>query len=919
MSNISISSKKGCQMQTNNPLQPADTIAIGQAFQQAMQHAIACHQAGRLDEAEHIYRSILQIDSTHANVHYNLGVLSVQKKQPAAGLPHFITALNIDPTRQQYWLSYIDALRQSGKSDDASGALALARQYGLEGDEVDTLAECLRVQAAEQSNARPQLVSKMQQPAAPMTSQSGKKKHGQQKKNVLERKKNPDSKEIDTLLALFNERNFEEAAAIALAMTIQFPLYGFGWKALGTIFRQMGRQADALLPMQKAVALLPNDAETHNNLGSTFHDLGRMEEAKTGYLHALKIKPDYAEAHSNLGSLMQDMKYWSEAEANFNKAIALNPGFAEYHYNLGNTLKEMGRLDDACASYRRAIQIRPDYAEAYNNLGVACMMMSRLEEAEASCRQAIRINPDFAFAHNNLGNILNNMKRPNEAVACYLKAVEISPGSAAEIYNNLAGVMRRPDDAMKYLRMAIKLKPDYAEAYNTMGNAELMRGRLDDSVTCFRQALKSRPDYAIAHSNLIYALDLMECEDVESLQAERKNWDVVHGAPFYKNWAHDNNPDPERRLRIGYVSADIKDHSATKVFGGMLVNFDREQFDVYAYSNFKGMDDNFTEYFKSHVTVWRSIVGLSDDATAELIRQDQIDILVDLSGHSAGNRLLVFARKPAPIQITAWGYASGTGMRAMDVFFSDSVMVPPHEKKFFAEDVRYLPCVVGAFYSEPFPDVNELPALRQGIITFGSHNRLTKLSPEACRVWAKVLLGVPGSRLILKSPEAQDPATRERITGHFTKAGVAAERIIMQGGTTWYGHMQAYNQIDIALDPFPHGGGVTTVEGLMMGVPVVAQLWQTMPGRVSASVMTALGLSDWVAGNSEQFVELAVRKASDLQALAELRQRLRGILTSSEMGNTISYVRAVEREYRTLWREWCEKSKPEMKTRNDAQ
>ena len=866
------------------------------AVEQAVRRAIACHQAGRLNDAERLYRGILQVDQNHADVNFNLGVLSVQMKQPAAGLPHFITALNADPTRRQYWLGYIDALLQSDKPEDAREVLELARQYGLDGDEIDVLAGRARAQIEEQSNVKT-LHADRKTPV-----QQGSQKKAKQK---FDRNKHPAPEEINALILLFNEGRLAEVVDIARKMTMRYPLYGFGWKALGTSLRQTGKRPDALAAMQKAVRLMPGDAETHSNLGLVLNDMNRLDEAEASYLRALQIKPDYAEAHSNLGTLLHDKKHYSDAEIHLRKAISLNPHLAEAHYNLANTLKEMERLVEAEASYRQAIQIRPDYAEAHNNMGVVLMLVNRLDEAEASCRQAIKINPAFAWAHNNLGIILNDLKRPNEAISSYMKALEINPDSAAEIYNNLAGAMRKPDDAMECLRMAIKIKPDYAQAYNTMGNAELMRGRLDDSVACFRNALKYKPDFAMAHSNLIYTLDLMTSEDVVSLQAARKRWDDAHGAPFYKQRPHGNNPDPQRRLRVGYVSADIKDHSATKVFGGMLTRFDRAQFEVFAYSNFKGQDDRSTEFFKQHVTVWRSVVGLSDDAAAKMIREDEIDILVDLSGHSAGNRLLVFARKPAPIQITAWGYASGTGMRAMDVFFSDPVMVPPDEKHYFSEEVRYLPCVIGAFYNDPFPDVDELPALSEGVITFGTLNRLTKLSPEACLVWAKVLLAIPNSRLLLKSPESQDAATRERIVGHFTKAGVSAKRIVMQGGSSWHEHMRAYNQIDIALDPFPHGGGVTSLESLMMGVPVLTQLWPTMPGRVSASIMTVLGLSDWIAGTSEEYVDLAVRKAQDLKSLSELRRQLRSIFTSSIVGDQDAYVRAVEQEYRTLWREWC--------------
>ena len=289
----------------------------------------------------------------------------------------------------------------------------------------------------------------------------------------------------------------------------------------------------------------------------------------------------------------------------------------------------------------------------------------------------------------------------------------------------------------------------------------------------FRRALLIKPNLTNAHTNLIFTLDLAVNADKSELYGERKKWDEAHAAPLWQDPTHTNDPNPSRRLRIGYVSADLRNHSAAMVFGGMLTRYDCSQFDVFAYSNYKGMDDKFTELFKQSVTGWRNIVDLPDNSVAKMIRDDRIDILVDLSGYTAGNRLLVFARKPAPIQITAWGYAMGTGIRAIDVLFSDSVMVPQQEKQYVSEDVRYLPSVVGSFSIEPYPEVNELPALSSDeIFTFGSFNRLAKVTGETYNAWAEVLLAVPRSRLILKTPELLDPAISLWVIGHFLKAGV---------------------------------------------------------------------------------------------------------------------------------------------------
>ena len=686
------------------------------------------------------------------------------------------------------------------------------------------------------------------------------------------RESNPSPQEINTLVALFSEGRLTEAATLAQEMTVHFPLHEFGWKALGEILKKMGRIADALAPMQKAAALSPGDVAAHYNLGNTLKDLDRLEEAEASYRRALQIRPDLAEAHCNLGNILNDMGRLEEAEASYRQALQITPDYAEAHSNLGITLNDMGRLDEAEASYRRALQINPDYAEAHSSLGIILKELGRLGEAEISFRQALEIKPDFADAHNNLGITLKALDRLPEAEASYRRALEI--------------------------------KPDFADAHYNLGNILYELGRLDEAEASYRQAMQIRPDFALAHSNLILTLDLKVGVDMAFMHEERKRWDAAHAVHLYQRQVHPNIPDPERRLRIGYVSADFRMHSAAYAFGVMLVNFDPSRFDVIAYSNSK-KEDTLTRHFQQSVTCWRKIAGLSDDAVADLIRQDEIDILVDLSGHSAGNRLLVFARKPAPIQITAWGYASSTGLKAMDVFFADPVVVPPEEKLFYVEQVRYLPNLLGSFFLQTCPPVNDLPALSSNWITFSSFNRLTKNSESAHRVWAQILQAIPDSRMIFKTPALDDAVMREQVIMHFTRAGIAPERIILLGKTPRDEHLAAFNQVDIALDPFPQGGGVSTLDSMMMGVPVITLRWPTIAGRVSASIMTTLGLTDWIAETQEEYVDIAIQKARDLQSLAVLRQKLRGIFTSSVIGDQAAYARAVEKEYRQLWREWC--------------
>jgi len=612
------------------------------------------------------------------------------------------------------------------------------------------------------------------------------------------------------------------------------------------------------------------------------HQARRLPEAEALCQQILRGEPSNPDALHLLGLIAYQVGKNEIAAGLICKAIQISPSGPMYS-NLGLVFQAQGKLDLAVASYSQALSLNPDYAEVYNNLGNAFYAQGKLDAAVESYHGALALKPDYAEAHNNLGVALLAQGIFDAAVESYLQA--------------------------------LSLKPDYAEAYSNLGNALKDQGWLDEAVACYRKAFTLKPDYADAHSNLIFAMDMMATVGLPELQQERNRWNEAHAAPLWREPVHANDPAPARRLRVGYVSGDFREHSAAKTLIGLLTRYDRAQFDVYAYSNFKGREDQFTELFRQNATVWRNVGGLPDDALAQMIREDRIDILVDLSGHSEGNRLLVFARKPAPVQITGWGYGTSTGMRAMDVFFTDPVVVPPEDRRYFTEEVRYLASVAEPFFIEHYPDVNELPALSDGIITFGSFNRLAKVSDQAYRAWIEVLLAIPRSRLILKTTELDDAANRERVAGRFTQAGVAAERIIMLGKTSWNEHVRAYNQVDLALDPFPHGGGTMKLEGLMMGAPAITLRWPTIAGRISASIMTAVKLTDWIAETPEEYVELAVNKAGDLQSLAALRQQLRGRVTSV-IGNQEAYARSVEQEYRLLWQRWCAGHTPDSRTEN---
>lgn len=682
---------------------------------------------------------------------------------------------------------------------------------------------------------------------------------------------------LQQAVCLHREGRLPEAEGLYLKVLQVLPDHPEALHLLGLAALQMGQTDRAIEYFRRAIHATPGNGQYYFSLGNALLSKGNSDVVEACYRQAIQLKPDHAEAHCNLGNVLLQKGQTEEALACCRRALSIRPEYPEAYNNQGTVLKELEKWDESIASYRHALQLRPDYVDACSNLGGVLLALSRLDEAEAVFRQALAIRPDDGTLHYNLANLLKDQGRMADAVASY--------------------------------RQAVALKPDLAEAHFNEGHIHAALGNPGEAIACYRRALLVRPDYHEAYTSLIFTLDLSPDASMADLVAERLRWSEACAAGFQVPGNHGNTANPERRLRVGYVSADFREHSAAVGFGAMLVHHDRQGFEVFVYMN-SPREDAVTEMFRRSVDHWCSVVGWSDEALAGKIREDGIDILVDLSAHSLGNRLLTFARKPAPIQVTAWGYAGGTGMKAMDAIFTDPVIVPAEEKLHYVEDVRYLPCVVSAFFSKDFPPVTGLPAMNHQDcgVTFGSFNRIGKISDSAFRAWKKILQALPGCRLMLKSGELSSASGRERVLGNLIRMGFDPGSLILKGGTPWEEHVATFNEIDISLDPFPQSGGVTTLESLMMGVPVVTLRGQTFAGRGSASILTNLGLSDWIAASEDDYVNLAVKKAQDMAVLQALRGSLRPRFRKSMVGDTIAYVKAAEAIYRQLWGEWCVRS-----------
>ncbi len=672
------------------------------------------------------------------------------------------------------------------------------------------------------------------------------------------------------------------------------------------------------------------------------HKTGLLPEARVAYRQILQLAPNQFMALHMLGALESDAKNYQQAEILLSRAVAADPRSADAHMSLGIALNGLRRHDEACASYRKALALRPNHAATLSNLGNASVALDLHEEALHSYDKAIALNANLAEAHNGRGWALCRQRNYDEALASLNRALSIKPDYAAALANRATALRElqrfdealadgnqaitlAPDDANGWLarasvllqiqqiaqashdcEQALAIDPDSIQAHLVLGLCLAGLGRVDEALASFDRALDIQPDLQSAISNKIFTLDFAGDATVERHQQARRVWWERVGAKIASEAMapHDNSRDPDRRLVLGYVSSDFNAHSAALIFKPVLQHHDRTQFEVVCYACSSKVDATTSE-FQGIADRWRDASQWTEDRLAAEIRADGIDILIDLSGHTRGNRLGVFARKPAPIQVHGWGHGTGTGLPTIDYLISDPVAIPFEVRHLFAETVVDLPCFVTlASLPTEIPRA-PTPAISNGFVTFGVFNRISKISDEAAQVWSSILERVPGSRLLVKDVALDDQLVRENLLARFEACGLSAGRVDLLGATLRSDHLASFNRVDICLDPFPQNGGVSTWEALQMGVPVVAKLGNSLPSRAAGSILTALGLPDWVADSHEAYIEIATSRGSEISELDRLRRELPDKIRAAAASNPVSYGRAVDDAYRAMWRRYC--------------
>ena len=675
----------------------------------------------------------------------------------------------------------------------------------------------------------------------------------------------------------FNAGAFDEAAALFRRLAKIHPGQFAVWLYWGVTSARLGDDRAAIKRLKKAISIQPSSPEAHNNLGLSLRTLGRFKNAAASFKRAIAINPDYAEAFHGLGSAYMALGELDEATASYRRAVKAKPDFAEAHYGLGVALNALGKLDAAVESYRRSIAIRPDFAEAYSNLGGALSKLEKLDEAVACCQRAAAIRPDHPAFHSNLGSALQKTGNLDEAIASFEKALAI--------------------------------QPDIAEVLTNLGFAFQAQGKLDEAMANYRRALAINPDLADAQSHLLFCLNYAPTLSAAELSAEARNWAKRQetGANAVRR-RNRNQRAAGGRLRIGYVSPDFRQHSVAHFLEPVLRTHDRARFEVYCYAQVRE-PDSVTEHMRNLADQWCSTVDMDDGALTARIATDQIDVLVDLAGHTSGNRLPVFAQRPAPAQITWLGYCGTTGLSTIDYRFSDDIADPAGESDILhSEQLFRLPH--GFLCYAPPADVPEIappPVLETGYVTFGSFNNLSKMTPEVTALWSRILKEVPASCLLLKSEWFAEQPTMDLVASRFAAQGIDRSRLqLLARIEDTNSHLGAYGRMDIALDPFPYNGTTTTCEALWMGRPVVALRGDRHAARVSASILTHCGLEHLIAETEAAYVEQAVALARDLQALQAMAGGMRARMAET-LCNAPLITGDIEAAYHKIWQAQCER------------
>ena len=638
---------------------------------------------------------------------------------------------------------------------------------------------------------------------------------------------------------------------------------------LGVLLLQSARVSEAINLLTSASRTQSRNFAILEVLADFYQQIGADEAAVTALTRAARLAPDSGRLQHKLGLVYDRRRQLPSALEHYRRAASLSPSASEYHYRLAGALRGAGRFDEAISSYERALSLAPEAVETLLDYAGTLRLLLRDEQALPLYKQAVTMRPDFALAHNNLGNVLFDIGQFDDAITSLERAAQLG----------------------------------LALAFGNLGSSYMEVGRSDDAMRAFRHALTLNPEDRAAHSSFVFSMPFHPSYDQKAVLEEARSCCKMLERLPPRPEVEAHRRQPERRLKIGYVSPDFREHCQSFFTLPLLSNHDANEVDVYCYSSVLHPDD-VTARLRAVSHHWREAALLDDVALASVIRADGIDILIDLTMHMARHRLAVFARRPAPLQVTWLAYPGTTGLSCIDYRLSDPYLDPPDaDLGLYVEATHRLSHTFWCYDPltadlEPGP----LPAFARKAITYGCLNAFRKINSDVINVFARVLVQIEDSRLVLLCPKGN---CRERVLGQFAHRGVDSARIELLDRMPRKAYLQAYQGIDICLDTFPYNGHTTSLDAWWMGVPVVTMLGTTIVGRAGLSQAANLDLGALVATSPDDFVRIAAQLAEDPVRLAALRAILRGRMQASPLMDGRAFARDVEAAFRSFWRDYC--------------
>ena len=660
----------------------------------------------------------------------------------------------------------------------------------------------------------------------------------------------PTLEKIKALHRLFQIGKIDEAEEVAISILRQHKDSGAAWKVLGIIYFRKQRLEKSEICLEKAISISPTDYEAHNGLGLTLMAMGKIDKAKLSFKTSIKINKNYTDALLNLGNLHLQTKEYDRSEVYYQRAVNLNPTNSQYSNALGALYIELRKYDLAIFYLEKAISFDGENAYALCNLG-------NVYQAKGDYHRSLAYQLKATKYNNEDPNILNAL-----AVA----------------YQQIGDF----DNAKNTLLDASRKDPNKAEIYNNLGNVYKYTGQFKDAEKSYKHAINLRENNLIAYSNLLFLLSSHIFKPSDYL-AELAKYQVLIESLTRQDRFKREAKSKSQNLKVGFMSGDLHQHPVGIFFESFILEFSKLKVTLFAYPS-TNYEDKTTRNIKKVFSKWKSIERISDYEAAQIIFDDDIDVLIDLSGHSARNRLRIFAYKPAPLQATWLGYFGSTGLKEMDFIIGDKIVTPQTDSYLYSEKIFQLPnCYL--CYTLPNQDltVSSLPAQKNGFITFGCFNKVERLTDNVIKVWSNLMTSVPNSRIYLKDRGYEQSSMRDRIRNKFCQYGISADRISMEGNSDYTEYLTRYYQVDVALSPFPYGGGTTTAEALWMGVPVLVMQGNFFLSRIGESIVKNCGLSNWSATNEDEYVNKGTKLTSDIEALAILRGKLRETITKSPL------------------------------------